>query len=100
MNFLNLLPTNAVADIIGSWVGFGAYRLGATKFYLFIDGSAGGGTVTLRWRQAGSSGNGMVICRYTNVTTDLMVPIQIPPGELQVQVSGATGPNCMPEIVY
>ena len=85
---MNLLATNAIADILGQWIKFGAYRLGANKFYLFIDGSAGGGTVTLRYRPEGSSSSGMIVKQYTNVTTNLMDAFDIPPGEVQVQISG------------
>lgn len=97
---MNLLTVNATGDITGAWIPFGAYRLGATKFYLFIDGTAGGGTITLRYRPAGSSSSGMIVKQYTNVTTNLMDPFEIPPGEVQVQISGSTTPNCMPEILY
>ncbi len=97
---LNLLNANATGNITGSWLTWAGHRLGIQRAHFYIAGTHGGATYTLRWRPTGSSDSGMIIAEYTNVTTDVMLSVDVAPGEVQVQVAGGSSVNSMPRLVY
>jgi hypothetical protein len=97
---MNLLAINATGNITGAWLPFAGNRLGVQRVHFFIDGTHGGATYRLRWRPIGNSTNGMLVAQYTAPGTDLMVSVDLAPGEVQVEVSGGAGVNAMPELLY
>lgn len=97
---MDLLTANATGNVTGPWLPFGGPRLGVQRVHFFIDGTHGGATYTLKWRPPGNANNGMRVAQYTTPATDIMVSIDLAPGEVQVDVSGGAGVNSMPQLLY
>lgn len=97
---MDLLSSNATGNVTGSWLNFAGPRLGVQRVHFFIEGTHGGATYTLKWRPTGSAGSGMRVAQYTAPATDLMVSLDLAPGEVQVDVSGGSSVNSMPQLLY
>lgn len=98
---MNLLAANATGAVTGEWLPWGGVNAaGVERVHFYIDGTHGGATYTLKWRPSGNLGAGMVCSKYTDVSSDIMQSIDVAPGELRVEVTGGSGVNAMPQILF
>jgi hypothetical protein len=92
---MNLLNSNATGAITGPWIG-NPFK----KCVFYIEGTPGGATYTLRWRPSDSTGNGNPVVVYDSfsVDTTTIKTVEVSGGWFQVEVSGGSGINAMPQI--
>jgi len=92
---MDLLDSNATGAITGSWIT-NPYK----KCVFYIEGTPGGATYILRWRPSDSTGNGNPVVVYSSFDTDATTikAVQVTGGWFQVEVSGGSGVNAMPQV--
>lgn len=92
---MDLLAANATGAATGDWTN---YRGGPAAFV--VGGTHGGATFSLQWRPTNQTDVVHPVASYTAVDTDALQQINLPSGQVRAVVTGGTGVNAMPRIVF